>query len=228
MVHKHWKVLKNQTLILILGHLKNTEKTCQIRSQKSYLGIQNGDMCFPGSWFVTLRCDEKKWWFLDTLPLAPQIRKICQIFVSGRVQCETNTTFGQRGPQGGTLFAHEELREKIQGKKRKGYKERRGKERRGMTKSYNIPSSISSRLYRRGMFQNSFATMALPRDWQHTRILYCQRGSLYVLRESIWDRPRSSMQNWLQLNWRWRRWNLRAEGAIKMGGASCEGSCIEW
>ena len=38
--------------------------------------------------------------------------------VSGRVRCEIDTTFGQRGPQGGTLFAHEKLMERIQGKKR--------------------------------------------------------------------------------------------------------------
>ena len=36
------------------------------------------------------------------------------LFVSGRVCCEIDTTLGQRGPQGGTLFAHETLREKIQ------------------------------------------------------------------------------------------------------------------
>ena len=44
--------------------------------------------------------------------------KVDPILVPGRVCCNSATTFGQRGPQGGTLFAHEKLREKIQGKKR--------------------------------------------------------------------------------------------------------------
>jgi hypothetical protein len=38
--------------------------------------------------------------------------------ISGRVRRERKTTFGQWGSQGGTLFAPEKLREKIQGKKR--------------------------------------------------------------------------------------------------------------
>ena len=51
-------------------------------------------------------------------PAGLKIRKFGSILVSGRVCREIQTTFGQRGPQGGTLFAHEKLREKIQRKKR--------------------------------------------------------------------------------------------------------------
>ena len=56
--------------------------------------------------------------FLDALLLVYKITKIDAIFVSGRVRRDRHTNFGQRGPQGGTLFAHEKLREKIQGKNR--------------------------------------------------------------------------------------------------------------
>ena len=51
-------------------------------------------------------------------PAGLQIRNICQNLVSGRARCELEPPFGQRGPQDGALFVHEELTEKIQGKKR--------------------------------------------------------------------------------------------------------------
>ena len=55
---------------------------------------------------------------MNALPLLPKIIKVDPIFVSGRVCCEVQTSFGQRGSQGGALFAHGKLREKIEGKQR--------------------------------------------------------------------------------------------------------------
>ena len=121
MVQNHWTILKNKHFSWFWSFAKTMKKLCQMGSRKSCFGIPNGDMGLPGSTYplilkVLVWCP--KTMIFGYPPAGQQIRIVGSFFVSGRVCRERNTTFGQQGSQGGTLFAHEKLREKIQGTKR--------------------------------------------------------------------------------------------------------------
>ena len=80
-IEKYWK----RNNFLDFRSFEKNEKTMPKETSKvMFWGSKMATCAFQVRlilWFLTFWCDAKKWWFLDALPLAPQIRKIGLLLV---------------------------------------------------------------------------------------------------------------------------------------------------